>query len=170
MLIAAVVVLIAGSFFYFKDRAAVDSNGVKLSTNEVDKVVNKYIQQASTDTLRQKLVADRALEQARKKITELNQANKIRQQKELENIPAEKQIWKEADVVPAQAPQVAQPQQPAGEGSMSDAEKREYARQYIENARRGGYAIELNDNLEVIKWTPLRKPSQDDSFETLPSN
>ena len=164
------MIIIAGSFFYFKSKPVVDSNGVKLSTLEVDKVVNKYIQQTSTESLRQKLLADRAIEKARQKIAELNEANRIRQQKELEKIPVERQIWREAEVRVEQ-PQVQQPSKAvSGELGMSDDEKREYARQYIENARRGGYAIELNDNLEVIKWTPLRKPSQDDSYESLPSN
>ncbi len=169
LLIAFVVIVIAGGIFYFKAKPAVDSNGVKLSTHEVDKVVNKYMQQASVETLRQKLLTDRALEKSRQKIAELNEKNRLRQQKELENIPAEKQIWKESDVQAMAQPQAAPP--PANDGEMSEAEKKEYARQYIENARRGGYAIELNDNMEVIKWTPLRKPSQqDDSYEPLPSN
>jgi hypothetical protein len=167
LLIAFVVIVFAGAFFYLKEKPPVDSNGVKLSTIEVDKVVNKYMQQTSVEALRQKILSDRAVEQARKKIVELNEQNRLRQQKELENIPADRQIWKEADVQAMQVPQPRPAPQPASNGEMTESEKREYARQYIENARRGGYAIELNENMEVIKWTPLRKPSQqDDSFES----
>ncbi len=174
LLIAAVVIVLAGgTFLYFKEKSAVDSNGVKLSTHEVDKVVNKYMQQASVEALRQKIVADRAIEKSRQKIVELNRQNRLRQEKELEAIPAEKQIWKESDVQAQQQPQrlYPPPAEPLPDGPMTDAEKREYARQYIENARRGGYVIELNEYLEVIKWTPMRKPSQqEDTFESLPSN
>lgn len=49
--------------------------------------------------------------------------------------------------------------------------KQEYARQFIENARRDGFEIELNDDLEVIRATPIRKPSNDiDEVDILPSN
>ena len=166
-LIAAVVILIAGSFFYLKDKAAAPS-GPKLSSSEVDKVVNKYIRETSTDALRQRLVSEKALIEARKKITELNKLNKIKEQKEIESIPAEKQIWKESEVV--QAPERVEAMS-TSTSSMTAAEKKEYARQYIENARSGGYAIELSEDLEVIKVTPLRKPSQEsDSYEAYPSN
>lgn len=168
-LIAAVVMIIAGSFFYFRDNSsAVTASPPKLSSHDVDKVVNKYIRETSTDTLRQKILSEQAFREAKKKIAELNRANQLRQQKEIENIPAAKQIWKESDVQLPPGPQVAEQ---TSDGRMTEQEKREYARQYIENARKGGYAIELNSDLEVIKVTPLRTPSQEnDSYESYPSN
>ncbi|WII70783.1 hypothetical protein QJS83_09955 [Bdellovibrio sp. 22V] len=43
----------------------------------------------------------------------------------------------------------------------TQAYKEEYARQFIENARRGGYKVILSDDLSrVISVTPLRSPSQ----------
>ncbi len=43
----------------------------------------------------------------------------------------------------------------------SEAYKEEYARQFIENARRGGYKVILTDDLMRVKSvTPLRNPSQ----------
>ncbi len=41
----------------------------------------------------------------------------------------------------------------------SKAYREEYAKQFIENARRGGYKIILNDDFKVISATPIRKPS-----------
>ena len=39
--------------------------------------------------------------------------------------------------------------------------KKEYIRQYKENARKNGYEITINDNLEVINVVPIRKPTND---------
>lgn len=41
----------------------------------------------------------------------------------------------------------------------SKAYKEEYARQFVENARRGGYKVQLDDNFKVISVSPIRKPS-----------
>lgn len=42
---------------------------------------------------------------------------------------------------------------------MTDAYKKAYAAQFIENARRGGYEIKLNDEFRVISVKPIRRPS-----------
>lgn len=42
----------------------------------------------------------------------------------------------------------------------SEAYRQEYARQFVENARRGGYKVQLDEDFKVISVTPLRKPSQ----------
>lgn len=43
----------------------------------------------------------------------------------------------------------------------TQAYKEEYARQFVENARRGGYKVILSEDLSrVISVTPLRNPSQ----------
>lgn len=45
--------------------------------------------------------------------------------------------------------------------AYSQAYKEEYARQFVENARRGGYKVILSEDLSrVISVTPLRNPSQ----------
>ncbi len=43
---------------------------------------------------------------------------------------------------------------------LSENYKKEYARQFIENARRGGYDIKLNDDFKIISVKPIRKPTQ----------
>lgn len=44
----------------------------------------------------------------------------------------------------------------------SQAYREEYARQFIENARRGGYNVKLSEDLSrVISVTPIRNPSAD---------
>lgn len=52
----------------------------------------------------------------------------------------------------------------------TQAYKEEYARQFIENARRGGYKVILSDDLSrVISVTPLRSPSQNINLDVPPS-
>lgn len=41
----------------------------------------------------------------------------------------------------------------------NEAYKKEYARQFIENARRGGYEVRLSDDFKVESVKPIRKPS-----------
>lgn len=51
----------------------------------------------------------------------------------------------------------------------SQAYKEEYARQFIENARRGGYNVILSDDLSRVKSAvPIRSPSQNRSLEITP--
>lgn len=41
--------------------------------------------------------------------------------------------------------------------------KKEYTRQFVENARRNGYAVTVNENFVVTKVAPIRRPSQESS-------
>src|SRR5690606_35044502 len=45
--------------------------------------------------------------------------------------------------------------------TYEDEYKKEYARQFVENARLNGYAITLDSNYTVIRVMPIRKPSQE---------
>lgn len=42
---------------------------------------------------------------------------------------------------------------------MDDMARKEYARQFVENARRGGYEIQLGDDFRVLSVKPIRKPA-----------
>lgn len=54
------------------------------------------------------------------------------------------------------------------EAEYSEAYKREYARQFVENARKAGYIIKLNDDYKVISVKPIRKPA--DTYELFKSD
>lgn len=43
---------------------------------------------------------------------------------------------------------------------MNDAFKKEYARKFLENARRGGYDVVLSEDFRVISVKPLRRPTR----------
>ena len=116
--------------------------------------------------------------EARRKIVSDREAKRARDEKEMQKIPMEKQVMSEADLqAQAAAMQEKLPVQPREEPKevelnvkkMTPAEKEAYAREYIENARKGGFQIELSEDLEVIKATPIRKPSQQaDTVQTTP--
>jgi hypothetical protein len=42
----------------------------------------------------------------------------------------------------------------------SEEYKREYAHKFVENAKKAGYLVQLNDQYKVISVTPIRKPAQ----------
>ncbi len=53
------------------------------------------------------------------------------------------------------------------EAAYSEAYKKEYARQFVENARRGGYKVYLDENYRVKQVIPLnRQPGSTDIFNT----
>lgn len=168
----------AGAFFYLKNNqnppVEVKSVNEQMSSKQQDEVVNKYLKETTESVLREKIKSERIMAEARIKLAELEKINREKQQKENEKIPLERQIWKESKM-----PVVDSPAQDINnkvynknfQDIKDEAEKKEYARQFIENARKGGYHIELDNNLEVIKVTPIRKPSQyDDSSESYPSD
>lgn len=185
--IALVVIAIAVSFFLFKSQKQNQiSTKNKMSDQEIDKVVNKYLQQALDQNKMNQWKTEKALLEARLKVEKDMEAMKRKQEEEMQKIPADRQIWSESEMaklanqgsgstaakpqeskaLPLQQPKAA-PQAQSEEfdiNSMTPEEKKEYARQYIENARRGGYLIELDDNMEVIKSTPIRKPTQQEDL------
>ena len=182
-LIVLAIVALAGSFFYFNDYKKKQTTPAAMSAEErerkVDQVVNKYIKQTTMENSLNQLKIDSALLEARRKIIADREAKRLKEEKELQKIPIEKQVVTEAELqaqaaamqaqFPAQQPEMPQETE-LNVKKMTQAEKEAYAREYIENARKGGYQIELSEDLEVIKATPIRKPSQQsDTVQGTPS-
>ena len=175
-IIFALVAVIAGAFFYLREPevAVVPEQAMQESPAKVeDQIVNKYLQQAAKELQKQKMITDRNLIDTKNKLAELERRKKLEEQKSNENIPLERQVWKETPGKDATVTEIlnAQINETESQMKMDEVQKKEYARQFIENARAGGYHIELSDDLEVIKVTPIRKPSQEnDSAEGRPSD
>lgn len=175
-LIFALVVIIGGAIYYVKSNSAVKTAGLAepLSSQQIDDIVNTHIKKTVRENRQTKMLNEKTMLETYKKLAELERQKKIDQDKEIAKIPTERQIWKEDqkvnDVTPEQVIGGA-----INEGieqeKMDEAEKKEYARQWIQNARKAGYLLELSPDLEVIQYTPIRKPSQqDDSVESSPSD
>lgn len=187
-IIALMVVVMAGTFYHFHTNSKAPSevtdastqSGKKpasqnLSSAEEDKIVNKYLQEASKELERQKMISDRNLREAQRKLAELERAKKIKEQKEIESIPLERQIWKEPQretAVEILDSEISQLQQQI---RTIDRQQKKAADDFVENARQEGYHVEVSDDMEVTNAVPIRnrKPSQEDeedAIEVYPSD
>lgn len=169
VIFAACLVLGVG-YYYLKTESqkTVVETQPKISVEQMDALVNKHLkktiqQEQLTQALNQKTMNELK--------TDLSEGEKLRRfKKDIENakIPANKQIWKESDFSGQSSEQkfgLDQAEKKLEE--MNQEEKQEYARQWIENAKKGGYQLELSPDLQVIKYIPIRKPTQqEDSVET----
>jgi hypothetical protein len=190
-LILGLVVIFAGVFYYLSQHVDVQSVAhvqPQIPAEKVDKVVNKYLKETMLDSSKEDLDVKKTLLAVKYRMMVFNKQKKAEEAKELakknSEVPLDQQIWKESDF----KRQESDSQTSSNSNEMTPAEKEEYKRQYIENARRGGYNIELSDDLEVIKATPIegasnsntnseeppviqRKPSKEnDSVDQRPSN
>lgn len=179
--IALMVVVLVGAFYYINKNSeaqavsqaqkTLQKKTTERSAVEEDKIVNKYLQEASRELMRQKAIADSNLRDAQRRLAELEKAKKLKEQKEIENIPLERQIWKEpARDASAEGleNEISQLQQQI---KSLDQEQKRATDEFVENARQEGYYVEVSDDMEVTNATPIRKPSQeDDSIEVYPSD
>ena len=168
-LIAAGLVLYGLYFFLGKETFQRQKDVVQksdFSSVDHEKIVNKYLQETSKKMLQDQYNSKRAVEKAFQQPLKLNKQIEVSPA----DIPREQQIHKDQSSESSISSN-SKINQEIQKEPFDKIDKKEYARQFIENARRGGYHIELSDDLEVIGVTPLRTPSQQiDSFEILPSN
>ncbi len=169
----ATLIFSYGIYFYFNQDSILKKPALvhqtDMSSVDVDKVVNKYLQETTAQIAKEKYTAKKALEQALKEPVQITQ----KPEPLASEIPYERQVRKNEPSVTSYRDGVSnQIINETNVAQMDQANKAEYARQFIENARKGGYHIELAEDLTVIRITPIRKPSQDsiDQFEVLPSN
>lgn len=177
LLIFSLVIVIGGAFFYFKSvndpRQPAKEKGSELSSQELDLIVNKYIKTTNLEALKTKIMAEKFMIEARKKLAEIERQKKIKQDKEISEIPQDRQIRKDNNNDTESPNQIINSKvyENHDQEGMDEFEKKEYARQWILNARKAGYLLELSPELEVIRYTPIRKPSQqDDSADSNPSD
>lgn len=169
MLILGVIVAIAGGVVYFvqqkKQVQSLEEVPTAVKTVNVDDIVNKHIKETAFNAAKTRMESEKAILEAKNKISELNKLNELKEAKEQAKIPLEKQIWKESNVsqtTEAVAPSVGNNSDlyDKDPSEMTAAEKKQYAKEWIANAKAEGYLLELSPNLEVIKYVPIRKPTQ----------
>jgi regulator of protease activity HflC (stomatin/prohibitin superfamily) len=158
------------AFIYYKPRKSdFGFKSVQNQSAEVDKVVNKYLQMANEAKNLEQLRINRASLEAGQKVLAEREAAKIKQEQEMAQ---NSKILTQAEAAERAKQYSDNPNMQAAQETRSEfdpktmtpAEKEEYKRQYIENARRGGYDIVLSDNFEIIKATKIDKatrPSED---------
>lgn len=177
LVIFTLVIILGGAFFYFKNSKEGRQPATKsseLSSQELDQIVNKYIKTTNQEALKTKIMAEKFMIETRKKLAEIERQKMLRQDKENAEIPKDRQIRKNNDWVEVSSPAdllLSKLNDKKMQEQQEEYEKQEYARQWILNARKAGYHLELSPDLEVIRYTPIRKPSQqDDSTDSTPSD
>lgn len=158
------VIIIGYAAFFFYNRAQNNltnkSEGkIEEASKNVDDVVNKYLAQTTEIMEKEKFEKDKALYRA---MTQPIKINPSQIGPRPEDIPIEQQIAK--DIPPVTPSEVINAQifDQEAKAKQDEADRKEYRRQFIENARQGGYEIELSEDNKVLKSTPIRKPSQDE--------
>ncbi len=176
LLILILVVSLGGAYFYFKNskdvRNPAKEQGPELSSQELDLIVNKYIKTTNMEALKTKIMAEKFIIETRAKLAEIERQKRLKQDKENAEIPKDRQISKDNYSAQSNAEILnARMKEKAVQDREDEIEKKEYARQWILNAKNAGYLLELSPELEVIRYTPIRKPSQqDDSVESNPAD
>lgn len=174
LLIFTLVTVLGGAFFYFKnskDARTPANRASELSSQELDQIVNKYIKTTNQEALKTKIMAEKFMIETRNKLAEIERQKRLKQDSENAEIPRDRQISKDVESRSPAEVLLSQLNDKKMQEQQEENEKQEYARQWILNARQAGYLLELSPDLEVIRYTPIRKPSQqDDSSESTPSD
>ena len=168
--IIALIFIIGVSVFYLKSQPEPQVAKPQLSQEDLDNIVNTHIKKTVFEAQKTKIITEKSASETQKMLFELARLKKLQEEKEIADIPIDRQIWKNDQNLPLQSSSTVL----EGEnqiGKMNDEEKKEYARQWKENALKEGYLLELSPDLEVIRFTPIRKPSLlDDSVESYSSD
>jgi len=140
-----------------------------------DELVNKYLKQGSLELNRQKL---ESLNKIRSNVIDDSVAKTKMKEVSPEAIPIEMQIAKDKSISTSNGQGLSdefnQKYNQYLTNQIADAQyRKEYAKQFIENARKNGYHITLSDEMEVTSVKPIRQPTNQndtESFESQPSN
>jgi glutamine cyclotransferase len=165
-------------YIYFQKTSAPKNLKVSESVHSSlspEELVNKYMQESSSELQRQKLESANKI----KSTTIPIEISKLKE-KEINpsDIPIEQQIAKDTASVSPQTTLTEDFNQKSWQSQVqniqSAEEKKQYAKEFIENAKKNGYHITLSDDLQVTSVKPIRKPTNQqndtDTFESEPSN
>ncbi len=130
---------------------------------DIDQVVNKFLKQTSEQTIKDQMAFKSALQ---KQLDKPIEPKRPKLNAKPEDIPANQQIWKADSLTPAEIIQ-AESQRKEQLELQVELDKQEYARQFVENARKSGYHVVLSSDYKVLSVTPIRKPSQFDQAPEL---
>lgn len=163
LLIFSVCLVIGGAFAYLKFKPEPHTPVRTLTTEEMDALVNKHLQKTVQKNQLANAKNHIAITDVRQDLVEQQKERRFKEDKANEKIPLERQIGKDDSSTPSLSEVIKTPAvDDEDPNNMSAEEKKEYARKWIQNARKNGYLLELSPDLEVIKYVPIRKPSQQD--------
>ena len=167
-----IILLSYGLFYLYKANDVIklskSAGASGTSQIDIDRVVNKFMKQTSQQSTEElwnsKLAVSRQL-------TKPLNIKKNEFEIKPEDIPADRQIWKDDQYASPSDVISNELFQQELQKKLEAQEKLDYAREFIDNARRNGFHIELSPDLNVIRVTPIRRPSQnDDSVDSFPAD
>ncbi len=157
------LVVTYGYIYFFEVAPAKQKVAEAKPKVDIDQVVNKFLKQTSEQTLKDQLAFKEALQK------QLNKPVVIKREKvrlQTDDIPAKQQIWTNEELDRSPAEQIQSESNLRQQyREKEELDKQEYARQFIENARKNGYHVVLSSEYKVLSVTPIRKPTQ---IEELP--
>ncbi len=167
-LILAVLVIFGGFYFYNKKMYLVANKVEENPATDVDQVVNKFLKQTSDQAIKDEMAFKAALQKQLNATLSIKKAAKV---SEPVNDFSQEQPEKE-DLSNSSPSETIQQgiYQKQFEKQQEELDKKEYARQFIENARKNGFHLVLSEDNKVLSVTPIRKPSQNDETESFPAD
>lgn len=106
------LVFVAGAFLYINRdsisaqlNTAVNNKKSPVPQAVVDKVVNKYLKQANLENLKQQVLTEKTLAETQKELREAEKRKRDLEFKKFEDIPLERQIWKDPGNQPGYVPE-----------------------------------------------------------------
>ena len=136
---------------------------------DVDQVVNKFLKQTSEQTRKDEIAFKFALEKQMNRPLNIKKENTEKKPEDNSEY-FEKAQGDVTNITPSETIQT-QIYQKDIEKQQNEISKKEYARQFIENARKSGFHLVLSEDNKVLSVTPIRKPTQsDESTDSFPAD
>lgn len=133
-------------------KQAINQSSVRPQIDPQD-LANRYLQQAQQNLITEKIKAEINIKKAIADSQSPSSTKTV--ETDPSKVPIEQQIWKDPKVEIPLDQRFAEELAPKNTGEI---DKQEYIRQFKENARKNGYEITVNEELEVTSVTPIRKP------------
>ena len=160
------LLVVTYGYIYFFEASSAKQKVAEIKPKvDIDQVVNKFLKQTSEQTLKDQLAFKEALQK------QLNKSVVIKRKivkQQTDDTPASQQIWKDEALERSPAEQIqSEINLKQQHRQNEELDKEEYARQFIENARKNGFHVVLSSDYKVLSVTPIRKPTQTEELPEL---
>jgi len=169
------LIFVGGIIYFSMTHTSVQKKDKSLAIDQnPEDLANKYLQEAN-----RKLNSDRYKTQTMLSTSASNLQTLDEHQKIVETnpqkVPVDRQIAKDFSNEIDRNKSLEQKFQEEliaaqNQHRQTEIEKMEYIKQFKANARKNGYEIVVDDNLQVISIEPIRKPTNDIDVRALESN
>ena len=154
--------------YFIGTKARIPAVSKPAEVTDIDQVVNKFLKQTSEQTRKDEMAFRSALEKQLKRPLNLKRETTEKRSDDISE--SQPNFNDDSGITPSEVIQTGIYRKEI-EKQQEELDKKEYARQFIENARKSGYHLVLSEDNKVLSVTPIRKPSQtDESAELFPAD